>query len=318
MLGRLCYGGAVPAGRIAYQPAGPPFVVAARRAPVHGRCLGAAPGRRGGISSVGSHPLGFRATGTPEEHEVAELVAAEMRSIGLADVRFEYVPVHAWRFRGASVAVEGGASLIDCSSLAGARGTRGSGVSGEVVMVGDGRRARLDRVDLGGKIALLDWRPRAAGIAEMGLELAGRGVRAIVAVCLDGAQRFQGPDALGTGVGRWYDGAPPIVIPRARDGAALIDRCRAGTVRATVTVYRRDRPASARPKRRRRARQRSAGRADRGRRPPRRLVLRRVRQRQRCGRHARARPGADRGGMGAEPPGVVRLAHGRGVRVARP
>ena len=166
---------------------------------------------------------------------MTELVAAEMRSIGLADVRFEYVPVHAWRFRGASVAVEG-AAPIDGSSLAGARGTRGNGVSGDIVVVGDGRRARLDRLDLNRKIALLDWRARAAGIAEIGLELAGRGVRAIVAVCLDGAQRFQGPDALGTGVGRWFDAAPPIVILRERDGAALIDRCRTGGVRATVTV----------------------------------------------------------------------------------
>ena len=187
------------------------------------------------ISSVGSHPLGFRATGTPEEHQVAELVAAEMRSIGLADVRFEYVPVHAWRFRGASVAVDG-AAPIDCSSLAGARGTRGQGVRGDLVMVGDGRRERLDRLDLNGKIALLDWRSPATGIGEIGLELSGRGARAIVAVCRDGASRFQGPDALGTGVARWYDGAPPIVIPRARDGEALIDRCRAGTVRATVTA----------------------------------------------------------------------------------
>ncbi len=166
---------------------------------------------------------------------MAELVAGEMRAIGLADVRFEHVPVHAWRFRGASVALEGGAP-VECSSLAGARGTRRTGIRAEVVFVGDGRRARLDRLDLRGRIALLDWRPRAADIAEMGLELGRRGARAIVAVCLDGAQRFQGPDALGTGAGRWYDGAPPIAIPRTRDGAALIERCRSGEVRATVTV----------------------------------------------------------------------------------
>ena len=35
-----------------------------------------------GIASIGSHPRGFRATGTPEEHAVAELVADEMRAIG--------------------------------------------------------------------------------------------------------------------------------------------------------------------------------------------------------------------------------------------
>jgi len=49
----------------------------------------------GVISSVGSHPLGFRAAGTPEEHEVTELVAAEMRILGLSSVGFEEVPVDA-------------------------------------------------------------------------------------------------------------------------------------------------------------------------------------------------------------------------------
>ena len=119
--------------------------------------------------------------------------------------------MHAWRFRGASVAAEG-AAPIECSSLAGAWGTGRAGVTGQVVVVGDGRRARLDRLDLREKIALLDWRPHAAGIAEIGLELGSRGARAVIAVCLDGARRFQGPDALGTGVGCWYEGAPPVAI----------------------------------------------------------------------------------------------------------
>src|SRR5438552_13895021 len=67
------------------------------------------------ISSVGSHRLGFRAAGTPEEHAVAELVAAEMEAIGLAGVGFEQVPVDAWRFRDASVVLRGGRRFAGCS-----------------------------------------------------------------------------------------------------------------------------------------------------------------------------------------------------------
>ena len=109
------------------------------------------------ISSVGSHPSGFRASGTPEDHEVAEFVAAEMRAMGLSSVGFEDVPVDAWRFLGASVSLEGGSSF-ECASMAGVPATGRSGVTGELVFVGDGRRDRLDRLDVSGKVALVDWR----------------------------------------------------------------------------------------------------------------------------------------------------------------
>ena len=187
------------------------------------------------ISSVGSHPLGFRATGTPEEHQVTEFVAAEMRAIGLSNVRFEAVPVDAWRFRGASVSVKGG-SRFECASLAGAPPTRRSGVTGEVVFVGDGRRDRLDRLDLSGKVALVDWRRASVWISEIGLDLGVRGAAAIIVACLDGAERFQGPDALGSSVGRWHAGAPPLVTMRKADALELLERCQSGAPRATVVL----------------------------------------------------------------------------------
>jgi len=187
------------------------------------------------ISSVGSHPLGFRATGTPEEHQVTEFVAAEMRALGLSSVRFEDVPVDAWRFRGASVSVEGGRQF-ECASLAGVPATRRSGVSGEVVFVGDGRRDRLDRLDVSGKVALVDWRHASVWISEIGLELGMRGAAAIIVACLDGAERFQGPDALGTSVGRWHSAAPPMVTMRKADALELVKRCRSGAPQVTVVL----------------------------------------------------------------------------------
>jgi hypothetical protein len=186
------------------------------------------------ISSVGS-PVGHRATGTPEEHEVAEIVAAEMRAIGLANVAFEDVPVDGWWFRRASVSV-GDGPTFEASSLAGVDATPPGGVTGELVFVGDGRRDRLDRLDLDGRVALLDWRSHTVGASETGLELGRRGAAAIVATCQEGAAHFQGPGALGTSVGRWHGGAPPIVVVRMTDGADLVARCRAGRPRATVVL----------------------------------------------------------------------------------
>jgi hypothetical protein len=186
------------------------------------------------ISSVGS-PAGHRATGTPEEHEVAGIVAAEMRAIGLADVGFEDVPVDGWRFRRAAVSVAEGPAF-EASSLAGVDGTPPGGVTGELVFVGDGRRDRLDRLELEARIALLDWRSHTVGVSETGLELGRRGAAAIIATCQEGAAHFQGEGALGTSVGRWHGEAPPIVVLRMADGAELIARCRGGRPRATVTL----------------------------------------------------------------------------------
>lgn len=189
----------------------------------------------GTISSVGSHPLGFRATGTPEEREVTEFVASEMRAIGLSQVAVEHVPVDAWRFRDASVSVEG-ASTYQCASLAGVQATPRSGVTAEVVYVRDGRRDRLDRLDVSGKIALVDWRSGDEWISEIGLELGTRGAKAIIVTCLAGGARFQGAGALGTSVGRWHAEAPPMVTMRKNEAAEVIELCRSGTPRATVRL----------------------------------------------------------------------------------
>ena len=59
------------------------------------------------LASIGSSPLGFRATGTPEDRAVADFVAAEMRDMGLAEVAIEPVPVDGWRLLDASVGVRG-------------------------------------------------------------------------------------------------------------------------------------------------------------------------------------------------------------------
>ena len=49
------------------------------------------------LASIGSHPLGFRVAGTPEEREAVDFIAGEMRSLGLENVVEEPVPVDGWR-----------------------------------------------------------------------------------------------------------------------------------------------------------------------------------------------------------------------------
>ena len=38
------------------------------------------------LASIGSHPLGFRVAGTPEEREAVDFIAGEMRSLGSTNV----------------------------------------------------------------------------------------------------------------------------------------------------------------------------------------------------------------------------------------
>ena len=112
-----------------------------------------------------------------------------------------------------------------------------------MVAVGDGRRTVLDRLDLNGRIALLDWRRIPVDIADIVLELGLRGAVAVVLTSLDGGARFQGEGGpLGACVSAWHEGSPPLVTLRKRDAYELLDRGRVAeqtvTVRLDVTIER--------------------------------------------------------------------------------
>ena len=107
------------------------------------------------LASFGSHDLGFRVAGTPEERQATAWIAGEMRSLGLTDVAEEPVPVDAWRFLGAYVESDG--KRYECASMGGVPDTGPRGVQGELVFVrrGEieletlaGRRCRLRRGDV--------------------------------------------------------------------------------------------------------------------------------------------------------------------------
>jgi hypothetical protein len=182
------------------------------------------------LSALGSSPLGFRAAGTPEDRRAADMAAEDLAAAGLERVTIEDVPVLGWSFGGARVEA-GGLRPYEAASMGGVPGTGPSGVSGRLVAAGDGARRRLDRLDLAGAVALIEWRSERTLPADVALELGLRGAAAVILFCPQGGPHYQSPGALGSFDGHWHAGAPPMVTLRREDAAAL-----AGAAGREVTV----------------------------------------------------------------------------------
>ncbi len=176
------------------------------------------------LESFGSHPLGFRVAGTPEERAAAAYIAGELRDAGLTDVVEEPVPVDAWRLEEAFVELDG--ERFECASFGGVPETGRRGVRGELVAVGRGGRRQLERVDIAGKVVLVDWEVERLWPYHVGLEIGLRGAAAMVVSCPLGGPYYQAPGALGTFDGVWHVEGPPCVTIRKEDADRL--RTRAG------------------------------------------------------------------------------------------
>jgi Iap family predicted aminopeptidase len=172
------------------------------------------------LAATGSHPLGFRVAGTPEERETVGFIAGEMRSHGLRDVVKEPVPVDGWRLREAYVELADG-TRVEGASFGGVPETGARGVRGELVHVGRGGRTQLDRLDVGGKIALVEWQVARLWPYHVGLELGLRGAKAMVLYAPEGGPFYQAPNALGTFDGIWHAEGPPCVTIRREDAPKL-------------------------------------------------------------------------------------------------
>ena len=186
------------------------------------------------LAELGSAPSGFRVTGTPEDRAAARLAAAEMRAIGLRDVSVETVPVDGWRMRSASIDV--GGRSFECASMGGVPGTPPGGIAAPLVWAGDASRRRLDRIDVGGRIAVVEWRSGSIWPSDVGLELAARGAIGVVVHCPQGGPYYQSPRALGAFNSRWYAGAPPMVTIRKEDVARVRKLMDGGHVEAKLTL----------------------------------------------------------------------------------
>jgi len=172
------------------------------------------------LASLGSHQLGFRVAGTPEERAATSFIASELRDAGLSDVAEEPVPVDAWRLEEAYVELNSG-TRFDCASFGGVPETGPDGIRGELVDVGRGGRRQLARVDVAGKIVLVDWQVQPLWPYHVGLELGLRGAKAMIVAARDGGPYYQAPAALGTFDGIWHAEAPPCVTIRREDAAKL-------------------------------------------------------------------------------------------------
>jgi hypothetical protein len=175
------------------------------------------------LESFRSHPLGFRVAGTPEERAATAYISAEMRDLGLANVTEEPVPVDGWRLEEAFVELADG-MRFECASFGGVPETGRKGVTGELVAVGRGGRKQLDRIDIQGKIALVEWQVARLWPYHVGLELGLRGVAAMIVYCPPGGPYYQAPGALGTFDGIWHAEGPPCVTAAKEDGAKLAAR----------------------------------------------------------------------------------------------
>jgi Iap family predicted aminopeptidase len=174
------------------------------------------------LESFRSHPLGFRVAGTPEERAAAAYIAGELRDTGL-DVHEERVPVDAWRLEEAFVEL-GKGTRYECASFGGVPETGPAGISGELVDVGGGLRAQLDRVDVAGRIALVNWWVDWLWPYHVGLELTFRGAAAMIVTSTEGGPYYQAPGALGTFDGVWHAEGVPCVTIRREDAAKLVAR----------------------------------------------------------------------------------------------
>ncbi|HSB39068.1 MAG TPA: M28 family peptidase [Gaiellaceae bacterium] len=177
------------------------------------------------LASIGSHPLGFRVAGTPEEREAVDFVAGEMRSLGLEKVVEEPVPVDGWRLEEAYVELADG-TRVEGASFGGVPETGAKGVEGELVRVGRGGRRQLDRLDVEGKIALVEWQVARLWPYHVGLELGLRGAKAMVLYVPEGGPFYQAPGAIGTFDGIWHAEGPPCVTIRREDAPRLEGRVR--------------------------------------------------------------------------------------------
>jgi Iap family predicted aminopeptidase len=172
------------------------------------------------LESFGSHRLGFRVAGTPEEREATAFIAGEMRDAGLVDVIEEPVPVDAWRLQDAFVELADGTRL-ECASFGGVPETGTVGIHGELVRVGRGGRRQLERLDVAGRIVLVDWVVERLWPYHVGLELGLRGVKAMIVTAPEGGPYYQAANALGTFDGIWHEQAPPCVTIRREDAESL-------------------------------------------------------------------------------------------------
>ena len=155
------------------------------------------------INSFGTSPMGFRYAGSTSDTQAAKYIAHQWRKAGLVNVRLEPMPVDAYNFYEANVTV--GNRIMPASSFGGIPPTTTDGISGNIVYVGYGTASDFDKVDVDGKIALIDMKMSLWWLNIPCAEATARGaIGVILTFTPDDPTYYATPDALGTFDG-YYD-----------------------------------------------------------------------------------------------------------------
>lgn len=188
--------------------------------------------------SLGTNPdLGFRWAGTTAERAVGERVAAEMRAMGLSNVRLEPVPVDVFEFEKAGVTI--GDRVMIASTIAGVPPTPEGGITAPVVYVRGGTAAEFDAAgDVAGKLVLVDMRMSSWGFFWPAFEAGYRKAAGVICTYTpEDSKYFSVSDsALGSFDGQYDFDAPPWVYVARRDGDGLKAKLAAGPVTATMII----------------------------------------------------------------------------------
>jgi Iap family predicted aminopeptidase len=188
--------------------------------------------------SLGTNPdLGFRWAGTSAERATGERVAAEMRAMGLTNVRLEPVPVDVFEFEKASLTV--GDRTMIASTIAGVPPSPAAGVAAAVVYVKGGTAADFDVAgEVAGKLVLVDMKTSSWWFSLPAFEAAHRRAAGVICTYTPEDTKYFSIDdhALGSFDGQYDLSAPPWIYICRRDGDWLKSRLKVGPVTATLLL----------------------------------------------------------------------------------
>lgn len=188
--------------------------------------------------SLGTNPeLGFRWAGTSAERAVGDRVAAEMKAMGLANVRLEPVPVDVFEFEDAALAI--GGRRMTGSTVGGVPPTPPGGITAPIVYVKGGTAADFDAVgDVSGKIVLIDLKMGSWWVSLPAMEAGHRRAAGVVCTFTPDDPKYFSADerALGSFDGQYGLDLPPWIYICRRDGDWLKSALASGPVTATLVL----------------------------------------------------------------------------------
>lgn len=180
------------------------------------------------VCAMGDSDLGFRGTGGPADHQVAQYIADEMDEIGLDDVDKEIVPVDAWEFRSAYLQVEGMEQMV-AASFGGFPGTddqateEPESIYDRIVWVGNGYESDYVGKNVKGAIVLVNWVGYdfwSDSIAYAAWDHEAAGIVLTTVDCNVG----QGEDAISCHDGLYVTGWPPLISISKEDATEILEK----------------------------------------------------------------------------------------------